>query len=105
MSEESTKITVDYTSPIKSTTEVQGILAECSNGKYYIITKMMPKRNPWFIRCVPSNGAGKTKYVPVEKETFCLSMGSKGEPDFELGINVLEEVLNGGEAPRDKMYF
>ena len=100
-----TKITVDYTTPIKSTTSVQGILTECSNGQYYVITKMMPKRNPWFIRCVPSTSAGKTNVANIKDEVFSLSMGSKGEPDFEIGIALLEEILNGAEAPKDKMNF
>ena len=103
MSEE-TSIVITGVKEIKSTTKVQGILVECSNGQFYAITKMQPVRNPWFIRCVPSNSTGSTT-ATIKEEIFSLSMKSKGEPDFEVGTELLTSILNGAEAPKDRMYF
>ena len=62
----------------------------------------MPPRNPWFIRCVSSNKSGKTTN---STEIFSLNMGSKGEPDLQLGKDLLIEILNGADAPKDRMFF
>lgn len=102
--EEETKLTIVSTKEVKSTTKVRGIQVECSNGMHYVITKMQPGTNPWFIRCMPSNSAGKTS-TKISDEIFSLSMGSKGEPDFQVGKELLIDILNGAEAPKDKMYF
>ena len=83
-------ITVLRTKPMKSTTKVEGILVQMSNKEWYSITRMMPPRFGWYIRCAPSTSTGKMMFG--NEVFFYPTGGTKAE--FDDGIKELTAVLN-----------
>jgi len=102
MSEESSKITVVKTKPLKSSTNVKGIVVTCSNESHYAIIKMLPSRNPWFIRGLPSSVTGRTD---TKKDNALFSQRRSTEPNLQDGIEMLLMALNGEEVPMDKIAY
>ena len=87
------------TKELKSTTKVEGILVQMSNGEWYGVSRAMPPRNPWFIR-----GSKATQTGRLSMEDIFLKQ-CREKPSLEEGIQLLVKVLNGGEAPKDKIFY
>jgi len=87
------------TKELKSTTRVEGILVQMSNGEWYGVSRAMPPRNPWFIR-----GSKATRTGRLSMENIFLKQ-CREKPTLEEGIELLVNVLNGGDAPQDKIFY
>ena len=76
-------ITVLRTKPMKSTTKVEGILVQMSNKEWYSITRMMPPRFGWYIRCAPSTSTGKMMFGNdgIKELTAVLNKQKEGRLD------------------------
>lgn len=77
------------TKEMKSTTKVEGILVQMSDKQWYAITRMMPPRFSWYLRCSPSTSTGRLTFG---NELFMYP--TKGKPEFEEGIKELTAILN-----------
>jgi len=88
--------------PIKSSTNVEGILLQVSGGQWYGITKFQAARNPWMGRAAKATTTGRMDFGSGN-ETFQKSFNSK--PDWEVLKTMLIDVLNGGEAIIDKLIY
>ncbi len=102
MSEEKELIKVIKTKPMRSTTQVEGILVNCSNNKWYAIMTMQPSRNPWFMKSVASTSTGKSN---LKEEQFSVRCPGPVRPDSQKGIEILLDALNGAEVPHDKIVY
>lgn len=83
------------TKEMKSTTKVEGILVQMSDKQWYAITRMMPPRFGWYLRCSPSTSTGRLTFG---NELFMYP--TKGKPEFEEGIKELTDVLNNVKEGR-----
>ena len=77
------------TKEMKSTTKVEGVLVHMSNKEWYAITRMMPPRFGWYLRCSPSTSTGRLSFG---NEIFMYP--TKGKAEFEEGIKELTAILN-----------
>ena len=50
------------TKEMKSTTKVEGILVQTSDKQWYAITRLMPPRFGWYLRCSPSTSTGRMSF-------------------------------------------
>lgn len=92
-------ITLLKTKELKSTTNVEGILAQTSEKIWYEITRVMPPKNPWIMRAIPATPAGRSK---ISEQVYM--MRCKTKPDLQEGVDLLIKVLNGEEeAPSDRL--
>ena len=85
--------------PLKSTTSVEGILVQITGGQWYGITRFMPPRNPWFGRAAKAKGTRIDFNVGAE----VFQKIHRDKPEWEDLKTMLVNVLNGAEAPLDKM--
>jgi hypothetical protein len=92
-------IQVVKTKELKSTTRVEGILVQMSNGEWYGVTRSCPPRSSWYLRGSTSTRTGKLSMNDIFMKR-CI-----GQPDLEEGVEILTRVLNGEEAVNDKMTF
>lgn len=92
-------IQVVKTKELKSTTSVEGVLVLMSNGEWYGISRVRPPRSSWYIRGSVSTRTGKLSMEDI------FMKKCKEKPDFDEGISILTNVLNGEEPIKDKMIF
>jgi hypothetical protein len=87
--------------PLKSTTNVKGILVRVTGGDWYALTKYQPPRNPWYGRAVKSTSTGRIDFNsnPVYVKKYDAS------PELEELKTLLINVLNGAESPQDRPIF
>lgn len=83
-------IEVIKTKEMRSTTKVEGILVQMSNKQWYGITRMMPPRFGWYLRCAPSTTTGR---MSLDDNVFMIR--TKGKEEFQVGIDYLLDILNG----------
>lgn len=89
--------------PLKSTTNVQGLIVQVTGGQWYGLTKMQPPRNTWFGRAGKSTSTGRMDY---DRSAALFMKSYRSEPTFEEIKELLLDILNNGvEAPRDEMVY
>lgn len=81
------------TKEMKSTTKVEGILVQTSDKQWYAITRLMPPRFGWYLRCSPSTSTGRMSFG---NEIYMYPTGGS-KPEFQEGIDELMNVLNNGK--------
>jgi len=89
-------IEVTKTKPIKSTTSVEGILVQLSNGEYYGVTRLMIPRAGWYLRGSTSSKTGK-----LSMDNVFMKHCTK-KPELDEGVKLLTHIMNGGDAILDK---
>jgi hypothetical protein len=93
-------IEIVKTKPIKSTTAVEGVLVQTSNGNFFGVTRQNISRNGWFLR-----GAEATKTGKISMQNVFMKRCIGGKPELEEGVTLLLEILNGAEAVNDKVIY
>ena len=88
--------------PIKSSTNVEGILLQVTGGQWYGITRFQPARNPWVGRCGKSTTTGRMDFT-TGSELFQSKYQTK--PDWKELKEMLVAVLNGAEPIKDKINY
>ena len=89
--------------PLKSTTNVQGLLVQMKGGQWYGLTKMQPPRNSWFGRAGKSTSTGR---IDFDRNAAIFMKRYTSEPTFEELKELLLDILNNGaEAPKDEMVY
>jgi len=89
--------------PLKSTTNVQGLLVQITGGQWYGLTKMQPPRNNWFGRAGKSTTTGR---IDFDRKAALFMKRYKSEPTFDEIKQLLLDVLNNkAEAPKDEMIY
>jgi|TARA_R110001592_G_scaffold182774_3_gene426161 hypothetical protein len=89
--------------PLKSTTNVTGLIVQVTGGQWYGLTKMQPPRNTWFGRGGESTSTGRMDYA---RDSALFMKSYSGEPTFEELKELLLEILNDSiEAPKDQMVY
>jgi|TARA_R110000851_G_scaffold267113_1_gene419563 hypothetical protein len=89
--------------PLKSTTNVKGLIVQVTGGQWYGLTKMQPPRNTWFGRAGKSTSTGRMDY---DRNAALFMKSYSGEPTFEEIKQLLLNVLNNStEAPKDQMVY
>ncbi len=89
--------------PLKSTTNVQGLIVQVTGGQWYGLTKMQPPRNTWFGRAGKSTSTGRMDY---DRNAALFMKSYRSEPTFEEIKELLLDILNNdAEAPRDEMVY
>jgi hypothetical protein len=99
---EKVEITVIKTKPLKSTTNVEGVLVQCSNNNWYAVLTMRPSRNPWYMKAVSATSTGRTN---ITEEQFSKRCTGNIRPNVEDGTQILLNALNGLEVPKDKISY
>jgi len=84
-------IQVVKTKPMKSSTKVEGLLVQMDNKQWYAITRMMPARFGWYLRCGPCGTSGKMDLI---NDTLYM-IPTKTKEEFQVGIDYLLDILNG----------
>lgn len=84
------------TKELKSTTRVEGLLVQMSNGEWYGVTRIQPPRSAWFIRGSAASRTGRLSMNDI----FMKRCTSK--PDIQEGVEILTRVLNGEEPSLDR---
>lgn len=84
------------TKELKSSTKVEGILLQMSNGEWYGVTRIQPPRSSWFIRGSAASRTGRLSMNDI----FMKKCTSK--PDIQEGVEILTRVLNGEEPILNK---
>ena len=92
-------IEIVKTKELRSTTSVEGILVQMSDGEWYGVSRTMPPRNPWFLRGSKASRTGR-----LSMDSIFLKQ-CREKPSLEEGVQLLVKVLNGGEAPQDKIFY
>tara|TARA_R100000951_G_scaffold26650_3_gene22599 strand:- start:374 stop:670 length:297 start_codon:yes stop_codon:yes gene_type:complete len=87
-------IQVIKTKEMKSSTKVEGLLVQMSNNQWYALTRLMPPRHGWYLRCGPSSSTGKMDLV---KDVLYMMPYASVKPEFQDGIDLLTNILNGNE--------
>tara|TARA_R100000742_G_C4213730_1_gene39391 strand:- start:224 stop:520 length:297 start_codon:yes stop_codon:yes gene_type:complete len=89
--------------PLKSTTNVKGLIIQVTGGQWYGITKMQPPRNNWFGRAGKSTSTGR---IDFDRHAALFMKSYRSEPTFEELKELLLDVLNNKtEAPKDEMIY
>tara|TARA_B100001175_G_C19285252_1_gene530804 strand:- start:418 stop:714 length:297 start_codon:yes stop_codon:yes gene_type:complete len=89
--------------PLKSTTNVQGLLVQITGGQWYGLTKMQPPRNSWFGRAGKSTTTGR---IDFDRKAALFMKRYKSEPTFEELKELLMDILNNkADAPKDEMIY
>ena len=89
--------------PLKSTTNVQGLLVQITGGQWYGLTKMQPPRNSWFGRAGKSTTTGR---IDFDRKAVLFMKRYKSEPTFEELKELLMDILNNkADAPKDEMIY
>ena len=89
-------IEVLKTKEMKSTTKVEGLLVQMNDKQWYAITRMMPARHGWYLRCSPSTSTGKLSFG---NEIYMYPTGRE-KAEFQEGIDELLDILNGKKGGR-----
>jgi hypothetical protein len=84
------------TKPLKSTTSVEGVQVQMSNGEHYGVTRQTVGRMGWFLRGASASKTGRLSMENVFMKR-CI-----GKPELEEGIILLTQILNGAEAIHDR---
>tara|TARA_R110000803_G_scaffold90522_1_gene157939 strand:- start:154 stop:462 length:309 start_codon:yes stop_codon:yes gene_type:complete len=86
-------IQVVKTKPMKSSTKVEGLLVQMDNKQWYAITRMMPARFGWYLRCGPCKSTGKMDLM----NDILYMIPTKNKEEFQVGIDLLLDILNGNK--------
>jgi hypothetical protein len=89
-------IQVLKTKPMKSSTKVEGLLVQMDNKQWYAITRMMPARHGWYLRCGPCTTSGRMDLI---KDLLFMMPYRMVKPEFQDGIDTLVSILNGKSEP------
>lgn len=92
-------IQVVKTKPMKSSTKVEGLLVQMDNKQWYAITRMMPARFGWYLRCGPCTSTGKMDLI----NDILYMIPTKNKEEFQVGIDLLLDILNGNKEAIIKM--
>jgi hypothetical protein len=84
------------TKPLKSTTSVEGVQVQMSNGEHYGVTRQNIGRMGWFLR-----GASASKTGRLSMENVFMKR-CVGKPEIEEGVTLLTQILNGADAIHDR---
>ena len=79
---------------MKSTTKVEGLLVQMDNKQWYAITRMQPARFGWYLRCGPCTTTGRMDLV----NDILYMIPTKTKQEFQVGIDLLVDILNGKKA-------
>jgi hypothetical protein len=91
-------VEVVKTKPLKSTTSVEGVQVQMSNGEHYGVTRQNVSRMGWYLRGASASKTGRLSMENVFMKR-CI-----GKPEIEEGVELLTLILNGAEAINDKPY-
>ena len=89
-------IEVIKTKAMKSTTKVEGLLVQMNDKQWYAITRMMPARHGWYLRCGPCTTSGRMDLI---KDLLFMMPYRMVKPEFQDGIDTLVSILNGKSEP------